>query len=232
MNISPSDAKHSAGVLRFKSPYTFDDTVRRLLAVLKDHGIKVFATIDQRAEAQAVDLTMPSTVLILFGNPKGGTPLMLANPESGIDLPLKILMSESETRGRIHQQRRIHHSASRIAARIVGEHCACRASDRGRIERVACPAILHAWGSPGTLIAEYERSRMCCLGNISRQLRVHRITLLRRNIRSAQECRHDHGVSIRPDHNADIVVRRTQTIDLTGGPGLIGKLYARRQAAS
>jgi uncharacterized protein (DUF302 family) len=96
MSISPSDAKHSAGVLRFKSPYTFDDTVRRLLAVLKDHGIKVFATIDQRAEAQAVDLTMPSTVLILFGNPKGGTPLMLANPESGIDLPLKILMSESE----------------------------------------------------------------------------------------------------------------------------------------
>jgi uncharacterized protein (DUF302 family) len=96
MTTSSSDAKHSAGVLRFKSPHAFDDTVQRLLAALKDHGIKVFATIDQRAEAQAVGLSMPSTVLVLFGNPKGGAPLMLANPEAGIDLPLKILISESE----------------------------------------------------------------------------------------------------------------------------------------
>lgn len=96
MSTSHSDAKHSSGVSSFKSPYTFDDTVQRLLAALKDHGIKVFATIDQRAEAQAAGLSMPSTVLILFGNPKGGTPLMLANPEAGIDLPLKILISESE----------------------------------------------------------------------------------------------------------------------------------------
>jgi uncharacterized protein (DUF302 family) len=96
MTTSNSGAKHSAGVLSLKSPHTFDDTVQRLLAVLKDHSIKVFATIDQRAEAQAVGLSMPSTVLILFGNPKGGTPLMLANPEAGIDLPLKVLVSESQ----------------------------------------------------------------------------------------------------------------------------------------
>lgn len=96
MNTFDSSAKHSAGVLSFKSPYSFDDTLQRLLAALKDHGIKVFATIDQRAEAQAVGLTMPSTVLILFGNPKGGTPLMVANPEAGIDLPLKVLVSESQ----------------------------------------------------------------------------------------------------------------------------------------
>jgi uncharacterized protein (DUF302 family) len=96
MTTSDSDLNHSAGVLRFKSPHTFDDTVQRLLAALKDHGIKVFANIDQRAEAQAVGLSMPSTVLILFGNPKGGTPLMLANPQAGIDLPLKILISESQ----------------------------------------------------------------------------------------------------------------------------------------
>jgi uncharacterized protein (DUF302 family) len=96
MNTSHSSAKRSTGVLSFKSPHTFDDTVQRLLAALMDHGIKVFATIDQRAEAQAVGLSMPSTVLILFGNPKGGTPLMLANPEAGIDLPLKVLVSESQ----------------------------------------------------------------------------------------------------------------------------------------
>jgi uncharacterized protein (DUF302 family) len=96
MTTSNSGAKHSAGVLSFKSPHPFDDTVQRLLAALKDHNIKVFATIDQRAEAQAVGLSMPSTVLILFGNPKGGTPLMVSNPEAGIDLPLKVLVSESQ----------------------------------------------------------------------------------------------------------------------------------------
>jgi uncharacterized protein (DUF302 family) len=96
MNTSHSDAKRSPGVLSFISPHTFDDTVQRLLAAFKDHGIKVFTTIDQRAEALAVGLSMPSTVLILFGNPKGGTPLMLANPEAGIDLPLKVLVSESQ----------------------------------------------------------------------------------------------------------------------------------------
>jgi uncharacterized protein (DUF302 family) len=84
------------GVIRFSSPYAFDDTVQRLLAALKDHGIKVFATIDQQAEARAVGLSMPAMVLILFGNPKGGTPLMVANAEAGIDLPLKVLISGSE----------------------------------------------------------------------------------------------------------------------------------------
>jgi uncharacterized protein (DUF302 family) len=96
MTLHDANAKQSAGVIHFKSPHTFDDTVRQLQAALKDHGIKVFAAIDQQAEAQAVGLSMPPTVLILFGNPKGGTPLMVANPESGIDLPLKVLISESK----------------------------------------------------------------------------------------------------------------------------------------
>ncbi|WP_199535658.1 DUF302 domain-containing protein [Dyella psychrodurans] len=84
-----------AGLIRFRSPYSFDDTVHRLLAAFADRGIKVFATIDQQAEALAVGLSMPPTTLILFGNPKAGTPLMLANPQSGVDLPLKALVTES-----------------------------------------------------------------------------------------------------------------------------------------
>jgi uncharacterized protein (DUF302 family) len=83
------------GVVSIVSPYSFADTVRRLLSAFAAHGIKVFAVIDQQAEALAVGLTMPSTTLILFGNPKAGTPLMLARPRSGIDLPLKALVSES-----------------------------------------------------------------------------------------------------------------------------------------
>jgi uncharacterized protein (DUF302 family) len=85
----------SAGVVSFRSAYAFDDTVKRLLAALAERGIKVFATIDQQAEALAVGMSMPPMILILFGNPKAGTPLMLANPQSGVDLPLKALVTES-----------------------------------------------------------------------------------------------------------------------------------------
>lgn len=85
----------SRGVLSIPSPYPFGETVRRLLAAFADHGIKLFAAIDQQAEASAVGLAMPPTTLIVFGNPSAGTPLMLARPLSGIDLPLKVLVSES-----------------------------------------------------------------------------------------------------------------------------------------
>jgi uncharacterized protein (DUF302 family) len=86
----------SPGIVRLKSPYLFADTVQRLLAAFAGKGIKVFATIDQQAEARAVGLSMPPTTLIVFGNPKAGTPLMLANPEAGIDLPLKVLVCEDQ----------------------------------------------------------------------------------------------------------------------------------------
>ena len=83
------------GVVSISSPFAFAETVQRLLAAFLAHAIKVFATIDQQAEAAAVDLAMPPTTIIFFGNPKAGTPLMLAQPRSGIDLPLKVLVRES-----------------------------------------------------------------------------------------------------------------------------------------
>ena len=84
----------SRGIVELKSPYSFTDTVKRLLAAFSAKGVKVFATIDQQAEAHAVGLAMPPTTLIVFGNPKAGTPIMLANPRAGIDLPLKVLICE------------------------------------------------------------------------------------------------------------------------------------------
>ena len=84
----------SCGIVELKSPYPFTDTVQRLLAAFSEKGIKVFATIDQQAEAHAVGLAMPPTTLIVFGNPRAGTPIMLANPRAGIDLPLKVLVCE------------------------------------------------------------------------------------------------------------------------------------------
>jgi uncharacterized protein (DUF302 family) len=83
------------GIITVKSPYSFPETVERLTAALHAKGIKIFASIDQQAEAASVGLQMPPMVLLIFGNPKGGTPLMIARPLSGLDLPLKALISES-----------------------------------------------------------------------------------------------------------------------------------------
>jgi uncharacterized protein (DUF302 family) len=95
MNPPIPGSVDSHGVLSMSSPYTFADTVSRLLSAFAIHGIKVFDVINQQAEALAAGLAMPPTTLIVFGNPKAGTPLMLVRPQSGIDLPLKLLVSES-----------------------------------------------------------------------------------------------------------------------------------------
>ncbi len=84
-----------SGIVTIKSPLPFSETVERLKSAFESHGIKVFAVIDQQAEAKAAGLNMPPMVLILFGNPKAGTPLMVAKPLSGLDLPLKALVSEA-----------------------------------------------------------------------------------------------------------------------------------------
>jgi uncharacterized protein (DUF302 family) len=83
-----------SGIVSIPSPYPFADTVQRLLSALASHGIKIFVTIDQKAEAAAVGLTMPPTTLLLFGNPKAGTPIMLEQPLAALDLPLKALVTE------------------------------------------------------------------------------------------------------------------------------------------
>ncbi|OOG51615.1 DUF302 domain-containing protein [Polaromonas sp. C04] len=95
MNTPHSTPATTPGVVSIKSAHTFADTLERLQATFKAHGLKVFATIDHQAEAAAVGLTMPPTVLLIFGNAKAGTPLMLAHPLAALDLPLKALVSEA-----------------------------------------------------------------------------------------------------------------------------------------
>lgn len=85
----------ASGIVSLRSPYPFADTVQRLLSAFANHGLRVFATIDQKAEAAAVALTMPPTTLLLFGNPKAGTPIMLTQPLAALDLPLKALVTEA-----------------------------------------------------------------------------------------------------------------------------------------
>jgi uncharacterized protein (DUF302 family) len=79
------------GVTKRESRYSVAQTVDRLEAVLKERGITVFARIDHAGEATKVGLSLPPTQVLVFGNPRAGTPLMVAHPTIAIDLPMKAL---------------------------------------------------------------------------------------------------------------------------------------------
>jgi uncharacterized protein (DUF302 family) len=87
------------GIVQVGSRHTVDETVSRLCQMLDSKGVKLFAVVDHSGEAAGVGMTMPSTKLLIFGNPKAGTPLMLAAPSVAIDLPLKMLISEDADGG-------------------------------------------------------------------------------------------------------------------------------------
>jgi uncharacterized protein (DUF302 family) len=74
-----------------QSPHTVSKTLDRLTAVLQDKGITIFARIDHAAGAKQAGMELGPTELLIFGNPKLGTPLMQANRRIGIDLPMKAL---------------------------------------------------------------------------------------------------------------------------------------------
>lgn len=83
------------GIINQSSQYSVTTTINRLEAVLQAKGITIFARIDQQAEAEKVGLNLRPTQLLLFGNPKAGTPLMVAEPTIALDLPLKALAWEA-----------------------------------------------------------------------------------------------------------------------------------------
>jgi uncharacterized protein (DUF302 family) len=82
------------GIVRLRSPYNVKESLDRFQTLLASKGITVFARIDQRAEALKVGLDLAPTELLIFGNPKAGTPLMAAFPQVALDLPLKLLAWE------------------------------------------------------------------------------------------------------------------------------------------
>jgi uncharacterized protein (DUF302 family)/uncharacterized membrane protein YidH (DUF202 family) len=82
------------GIVRTASNHSVEETVARLQSILQAKGVKLFTIVDHSGEAASVGLKMPNTKLLIFGNPKAGTPLMLASPSAALDLPLKILVAE------------------------------------------------------------------------------------------------------------------------------------------
>lgn len=90
MNTEASDS----GIIRIRSSHSTLETVQRLETALRERGLTIFATIRFSEDASRVGLPMPFTQMLIFGNPRGGTPVMLAAPSAALDLPLKALVAE------------------------------------------------------------------------------------------------------------------------------------------
>lgn len=82
------------GIVTLPGHHSVDATVEKLKTILEAKQVKLFALVDHSGEAEKAGLKMPNTKLLIFGNPRGGTPAMLAAPTLALDLPLKILVRE------------------------------------------------------------------------------------------------------------------------------------------
>jgi len=87
-------AEQAEGIVNLPTHSSVDETVTHLQSRLQEKGVQVFALIDHSGEAKRAGIEMRPTKLLIFGNPKAGTPLMLAAPSIAIDLPLKLLVWE------------------------------------------------------------------------------------------------------------------------------------------
>ncbi|HEY2467465.1 MAG TPA: DUF302 domain-containing protein [Terracidiphilus sp.] len=88
--------KSNNGMVRIESNRSVDQIVEKLKSILPAKSVTLFAVIDHSGEAAKAGMTMPDTKLVIFGNPKAGTPVMLAAPSIAIDLPLKMLVAEDD----------------------------------------------------------------------------------------------------------------------------------------
>lgn len=84
------------GVITRPSPFSVKETIDRLQHVLQQQGVTIYARIDQQTEAGNTGLHLAPLEFILFGKPKAGGPLMLANPLAALDLPLKVIAWEDQ----------------------------------------------------------------------------------------------------------------------------------------
>jgi uncharacterized protein (DUF302 family) len=117
--------ENEADVVTKLSPRSVADTVARLKDLLAAKNLKLFGVIDQRAEAQQVGLDLRDTVLVIFGSPAAGTPVMDAVPLSALDLPLKVLVWADGERAKVSYYSPAalaarHHLTADLAARLAG----------------------------------------------------------------------------------------------------------------
>ncbi|SDG29252.1 Uncharacterized conserved protein, DUF302 family [Limimonas halophila] len=94
---APASAGSGAdGLIKVKSEHSVETTLDRLASALESKGLTVFARVDHRENAKGADLDLPATQVLIFGNPKLGTPLMQAQRSVAIDLPQKALAYQDD----------------------------------------------------------------------------------------------------------------------------------------
>lgn len=112
-DVEPSPPTNSVpAVITKLSPWSVEDTVARLSAIVAARGLKLFTVVDHSGEAEAVGLELRDTKLVIFGSPMAGTPVMQAAPLAALDLPLKVLVWLDE-----HQTKLSYTAPSELAAR-------------------------------------------------------------------------------------------------------------------
>jgi uncharacterized protein (DUF302 family) len=101
-----------AGIVTKLGPLPVAGTVAKLTGLLSAKGVKLFAVIDQAAEARQAGLSLRETTLVVFGNPAAGTPVMAASPLAALDLPLKVLVWDEDGQTKVS-----YYSPAALAAR-------------------------------------------------------------------------------------------------------------------
>ena len=101
-----------AGIVTKLSPLPVAGTVAKLTGMISAKGVKLFAVIDQSAEARQAGLSLRETTLVIFGSPAAGTPVMAASPLAALDLPLKVLVWDDDGQTKVS-----YYSPDALAAR-------------------------------------------------------------------------------------------------------------------
>ena len=120
----------TAGAIEHVSPWPFAPTLDRLTQAITAAGMTIFARIDHAAGAREAGMEMPPTIVLIYGNPKGGTPIMLAEPRAALDLPLRVLVRQDAT-GRVVMS--FHPVASQLKQAGVPDELARRLEPAQRV---------------------------------------------------------------------------------------------------
>jgi uncharacterized protein (DUF302 family) len=123
--MTTESALTEPGVVTKLSPWSVADTVSRLTDLVGAKGMKLFAVIDQSAEASQVGLQLRDTTLVIFGSPAAGTPVMVASPLAALDMPLKVLIWDNagQTNVTYYAPAALaarHHLSDDLAAKLAG----------------------------------------------------------------------------------------------------------------
>jgi uncharacterized protein (DUF302 family) len=123
--MTESPTATGAGVVTKLSTRSVADTAAKLTGLIDAKGMRLFALIDQREEAQRAGLDLRATILVIFGSPAAGTPVMAASPLAALDLPLKVLVWDDDGQTKVSYYApdalaARHHLSPELAPNLAG----------------------------------------------------------------------------------------------------------------